>query len=302
MRSAEQVAGELRDRGELWEAAPGLVGLRGDVLALRRSLERALVAAAGADAAEEWAPPAALALETLARADYFASFPQWLTLAAHLGEDAACLEGVARSADPAAAARAACAPADAALPPAVCYHVYAALAGRTLAEPRTVSVQGTCWRHEGSRLRPLARGWAFTMCEGVCVGGADVVAAFRARGAERGLALAAALGLEAELAEATDPFFAPTARGRQLLQRIKGLKQELLLPVGGERVAAASFNLHEGFFGEAFDIRLADGAPAASACVAYGVERWLLAFLAAHGTSARDWPSLPLDLATEVPA
>jgi seryl-tRNA synthetase len=293
MTRAERVVDELRARGELWEAAPGLVGLRGDALALHRALERALAAAAGADAAEEWAPPPALPLATLARADYFASFPQWLTLAAHLPEDDARLERVARDADPAAAARAACVPGEAALPPAVCYHVYAALAGQTLRASRAVAVRGTCWRHEGDRLRPLARGWAFTMCEGVCVGGADDVAAFRERGLARAAALAAALGLAAEVAEATDPFFAPTARGRALLQRVKGLKQELLLPVGGERVAAASFNLHEGFFGEAFDIRLAGGGAAASACVAYGVERWLLAFLAAHGTRAAGWPGVP---------
>jgi hypothetical protein len=63
--------------------------------------------------------------------------------------------------------------------------------------------------------------------------------------------------------------------------------------VGDDSIAAASFNLHESFFGKAFDIRLPDGSSASSGCVAYGIERWLLAFLAAHGTSARAWPALP---------
>lgn len=298
MRSADRVVAELRARGELWEAEPGLVGLRGDALALYERLERlATDAASGAGsppngAYESWRPPAALSLSTLARASYFESFPQWLTLAAHLRDDAESLERVARSADPAAAACDACAPAGAALPPAVCYHVYAALTGSTLAEPVRVTLQGTCWRHEGDQLRPLARGWAFTMREAVCVGSAHDVAAFRDRSIARARAFAAALSLDARLEEATDPFFRPTARGRELLQRLKGLKQELRLAVGSDTVAAASFNLHESFFGEAFDIRLPDGSPAASGCVAYGLERWLLAFLAAHGTSARDWPVL----------
>lgn len=299
MRGAERVVAELRARGELWEAAPGLVGLRGDALVLRNALERLAADAAGGASAgcggecEEWLPPAALTLSTLARASYFASFPQWLTLAAHLREDVESLERVAQSADPAAAAREASAPADAALPPAVCYHVYAALAGRVLHAPAMITAQGTCWRHEGPQRRPLARGWAFTMREGVCVGDASAVEAFRTHGIERGLALATSLELEARLEEATDPFFAPTSRGRALLQRLKGLKQELRLPVGDETTAAASFNLHERFFGDAFDIRLPDGSAAASACVAYGVERWLLAFLAAHGTNSRGWPTLP---------
>jgi seryl-tRNA synthetase len=311
MRTAEQVVAELRACGELWESEPGLVGLRGDALHLyERIAQLVRVAAESAaddgatlgEACERWRPPAAVALSTLARARYFESFPQWLTLAAHLREDAASLERVARAADPAREACGACAPAGAALPPAVCYHVYAALAGRALATTTYVSAEGTCWRHEGDQLRPLARGWAFTMREAVCIGDADAVAAFRARGIERARSLAATLALDARLEEATDPFFRPTARGRELLQRLKGLKQELRLPVGDASVAAASFNLHERFFGEAFDIRLADGSPAASGCVAFGIERWLLAFLAAHGTAAHDWPAIPSVLPTEVAA
>jgi seryl-tRNA synthetase len=308
MRTAEQVVAELHARGELWEPAPGLVGLRGDALELYERIAHlaqttaesaADDASAHGDACERWRPPAAVALSTLARARYFESFPQWLTLAAHLREDAESLERVARSADPAHAACDTCAPAGAALPPAMCYHVYAALAGRTLSATTCVSAEGTCWRHEGDALRPLARGWAFTMRECVAVGDEESVAAFRARGIERGRALAAALALDATLEDATDPFFRPTARGRELLQRLKGLKQELRLPVGHGSVAAASFNLHERFFGDAFDIRLADGSPAASACVAYGIERWLLAFLAAHGTNARAWPAIPSMISPE---
>ena len=311
MRTADQVVAELRARGELWESAPGLVGLCGDALHLYERiavLARDAAESAADDgtaigiACERWLPPAAVALSTLARARYFESFPQWLTLAAHLREDAASLERVARAVDPAGTACEACAPADAALPPAVCYHVYAALAGSVLSAAAYVSAEGTCWRHEGDQLRPLARGWAFTMRECVCVGDEDSVAAFRTRGIERARALAVSLGIHAEIEEATDPFFRPTARGRELLQRVKGLKQELRLPVGDGSVAAASFNLHERFFGDAFDIRLGDGSPAASACVAYGIERWLLAFLAAHGTSARHWPTIPSALSSEVAA
>jgi seryl-tRNA synthetase len=306
MRTADQVVAELRALGELWEPAPGLVALRGDAFALFARIERlaaATTAAVGADcegACDPWSSPAALPLATLARASYFDAFPQWLTLASHLREDMETLERIARSADPAAHACDACAPAGAALPPAVCYHVYGALAGRVLHAPAMVSVQGTCWRHEGDRLRPLARGWAFTMREGVCVGEPEEVEQFRAHGIARGRALADALSLESRLEEATDPFFRPTSRGRELLQRLKGLKQELLLPVGDDHVAAASFNLHERFFGEAFDIRLSDGTAAASACAAFGIERWTLAFLAAHGTNARDWPVLPSAATYEV--
>jgi seryl-tRNA synthetase len=297
--AAERAVSALRARGELWESAPGLVGLRGSALALFRALEHALARLAAGDATdgswrtEEWMVPAALAFETLERARYFESFPQWLTAASHLYDDADTLERVAASDRPADAARVALAPASAALPPAVCYHAYAALAGRTLHAPAFVTAQGTCWRHEGARLRPLARGWAFTMREVVCLGDAGIVTAFADRATARAVAFADSLGLAPRLAEASDPFFAPTARGRALLQRVKALKHELLLPLGGgEEIAAASVNRHERFFGEAFGILLPGGEPASGACAAFGLERWLLAVLAAHGPDPRGWPDV----------
>lgn len=286
MWTPDDVVHALRASGELWEAAPGLVGLRGDALRLYRALEHAIAGLATAETDEEWLVPPALAFDTLARAEYFRSFPQWLTAASHLSGDPAVLERVATDPDPAAAARRSLEPADAALPPAVCYHAYARLAGRTLAQPQVLTAQATCWRHEGDRLAVLARGWAFTMREIVCVGPLEVVEAFRQRGIARATALAEALGLAADLVQANDPFFAPTARGKALLQQLKVLKQELVM---GD-LATASFNNHETFFGEAFDIRLAGGAPAASACVAFGLERWTLAFLLAHGPDAARWP------------
>ena len=60
--------------------------------------------------------------------------------------------------------------------------------------------------------------------------------------------------------------------------------------LGRWRVTSAAFNNHEAFFGDAFDISLADGAPAVSACIAFGIERWMLAILMAHGTDCGDWP------------
>lgn len=282
----------LRERGELWEARPGLLGLRGDALRLLHAIEELLARLAADEQCPEWRLPPGITLETLDRACYFESFPQWLTAAGHLGDDPDVLESVARSRDPAGAAAWAVRPAECALAPALCYHTYARLAGATVEDVR-MTAHGTCWRHEGDRMSPLERGWAFTMRELVHVGSPSRVDAFRRRGMEIAAALARSLGLEAEIVEATDPFFAPTARGRELLQRVKSLKHELVLPIGdGRTVAAASFNDHERFFGDAFDIRLPDATAAASGCVAFGVERWLLAFLVAHGPDAEAWPDV----------
>ena len=89
--------------------------------------------------------------------------------------------------------------------------------------------------------------------------------------------LAAVLGLNADWQPANDPFFLPRAHGKAHMQRLLGTKIELCLPDG---LAVASINRHRIFFGERFHIRTPDGAPASSACIAFGLDRW-----AAHLTS-----------------
>jgi seryl-tRNA synthetase len=287
MRHAERIVRGAHARGELWTPAPGLLGLRGPALRTLRAIENAITALCQAEQPDEWLVPPALPLAALERSGYFASFPQWLTLASHLTSDATTLERIAASDHPARDAAAAGAPASAALPPAVCYHVYAALADSVVRSPRLVTAQGYCWRHEGDELAPLRRGWAFTMRELVCIGTEADCLAFRDRGLTAARALASRLNLAFTVVAAEDPFFAPTARGRALVQRLKELKLELRLDIGdGDTVAAASFNLHERFFGEAFDIRLRDGSPAFTACVAFGLERWLLASMTAACSDA----------------
>lgn len=287
MRLSERIVATLQAKGELWAPAPGLVGLRGAARARLRELEELIAARCRSETVDEWSVPQALPLGVLERAGYFASFPQWLTLASHLTDDATILERIARSTAPARAAATSAAAATAALPPAVCYHVYSALAGTALPAMRIVTAQGCCWRHERERLAPLERGWAFTMREIVCIGSEADCLAFCNRGIASATSLAERLGLHGEIGAAEDPFFAPTSSGRALLQRMKGLKRELRLPIGdGETIASASFNLHDRFFGDAFDIRLADGTPAHTACVAFGLERWLLASLVATHSDA----------------
>jgi seryl-tRNA synthetase len=291
MWTADRVVADLTERGDLWEVAPGLIALRGQTLELYRAIESVLAALAAEETRDEWRLPPALPLRVLARADYFASFPQWLTLASHLSDDTATLEAVATADDPVASARVAAAPADAALTPAVCYHAYARFAGTTLVSPVMLTAQSTCWRHEGHAHAALERGWAFTMREIVCLGSDADTALFRSRLMVTVPALARELGVETRIAEASDAFFAPTARGKAVLQRVKSLKHELIAPLGGGReTAIASFNLHERFFGDAFSIRTDTQESAASACVAFGMERWLLAVLCAHGPDSTAWP------------
>lgn len=284
MLPPEDVIRILRQRGQIWDTAPGLVGFRGRARELMEHIAHSLAELAMEETSDEWSVPSGISFGTLERAQYFASFPQWLTAASHLSASSLVLEGIANSDSPATAARNAMERPDAALSPAVCYHTYERLAGQRLTSPTLMTAEGVCWRHEGDRLSPLERGWAFRMREIVCLGTSADVEEFRQRWMGRSLAFAASLGLTVEIVQATDPFFAPTARGKSALQRIKALKHELVVRFpDGRPLALASFNNHELFFGESFGISLNSGEVAASGCVAFGIERWLLAVLAAHG-------------------
>jgi hypothetical protein len=110
------------------------------------------------------------------------------------------------------------------------------------------------------------------------------------------------LALEGHIEIATDPFFTIEARGRMLMQRMLPLKYELRLRVDpdGRSVAAASFNNHEQHFGRAFSIRLPSGEHARSGCVAFGWERWVIAFVNQHGAAEENWPAIARS--TDVPA
>ena len=68
---------------------------------------------------------------------------------------------------------------------------------------------------------------------------------------------------------------------------------------GGD-LAIASLNRHHDHFGTAFAITR-DGAPAYSACLAFGLERWLFAITHRYGTDPRSWPD-PEEAAQKVRA
>jgi hypothetical protein len=95
------------------------------------------------------------------------------------------------------------------------------------------------------------------------------------------------LDLETAWCTATDPFFDPNADPKALAQILEPVKQELCTNDG---LAISSVNKHRSFFGECYDIQVG-GEVAHSACVAFGIERWLFAMLQAHGNDAANWPA-----------
>jgi hypothetical protein len=140
----------------------------------------------------------------------------------------------------------------------------------------------------------LRRLWDFTMREVVFLGSRDDVLEKRARSMEMMAEFMETHRLAGEIRTASDPFFvAPDAVSKTYFQLSSDSKLEvsLLLP-DGERSAVGSHNYHSDFFGRAFQTEIAGAGPMHSVCVAFGLERWVYAFLRQHGSDPAAWPEI----------
>ena len=189
-------------------------------------------------------------------------------------------------------------PADLVLSPAACYPVYPIVASRGALPPSGLrfDVAADCFRREPSR--HLDRLQSFRMREYVCIGTPDDVSAFRERWMVRAQAIACDLGLTFRVDQASDPFFGRVGQMKAVSQMQQSLKFELLIPLRSEEqpTACMSFNYHRDHFGLAWGIRAADGSPAHTACVAFGMDRLAVAMFQTHGKNVDRWPVEVRDL------
>lgn len=277
----------------------GQVALGGIPLRLFRYFDRVFETFGRPWHAEPLITPTLIPTRVLARCDYFRSFPHNVTFACHLFEDSAKIDDFrARHHDRDDLDDRALGDMEtpeACLSPAVCYHVYHLNRDRVLpAQGLTYGICGKCFRYESSNMSGLRRLWDFTMREVVFLGDREEVLRRRERGIEMMSRWLEEHQLAGEIRTASDPFFvAPDALAKTYFQLSSETKYEisLLLP-GDERLAVGSFNYHTDFFGKAFNCTLAGGGAMHSVCIAFGLERWVYAFLAQHGEDPAHWPEV----------
>jgi seryl-tRNA synthetase len=294
---------ELVNRGIAYPTGEGQVALTEPVLSLMDQLDR-LIRRIAVDvfAAKDVRYPTLLPIGALNRCNYLASFPQHAMFATRFRADLDTYRQVLsitqHSSESKKRILRLCNGVDYSLPPTMCYHTFNQLSGQQLPpELSAVTARGKSFRHEARYYRTLARLWDFTIREIVFLGSRPDVLAAREGFLRRAWDLATELGLSGRSEVANDPFFCRSDSGVQSSsQRLLELKYELQLDVGpGESVAVASFNFHDRFFGESFDISLADGGPSFSSCVGFGLERFAFAVICQHGLDPADWPDILRD-------
>ncbi len=284
---------DLVQAGLLIESgAPGVYGRSAAFEAIRNGVDEVVSRHAVGDDAEALRFPPVLPRDQIERTGYLRSFPHLAgsvfafdgseTDAAELQERAAAHDDWSHLVTQT----------DLVLMPAVCYPVYPAIAKRGPLPAGGVTIDpGAAYAFRCEPSGDPARLQMFHMRELVRIGEPEVVAQWRDGWRDRALGLLRGLGLDADFDVASDPFFG--RRGRLLAagQREQALKFEILAPIASpEPTAIASFNYHQDHFGSTYDIRLADGGVAHTACLGFGLERVALALLRAHGLDASEWP------------
>jgi seryl-tRNA synthetase len=271
-------------------SANGQSTLSGSLQDLYHKLDRLFLKWASECQADQYRFPPFISARELAKLDYFRSFPHLVTFATTLDSSEENLKQFAEGEPLNAEGEVQLtkqSPIREVLTPAACYHFYIRFQKESLAAPRYVTTRATCYRRE-AYYSPLERQWSFSMREIVCLGTAEEVKEFLARYQARVERFFRSIELPVEWKNATDPFFNPSRNPKYLLQKLDQVKTEMVF---GDNLAIGSINFHRNYFGEAFEISR-EGREAFSGCVAFGIERWIYAFLSRFGLSEMDWPDL----------
>lgn len=182
---------------------------------------------------------------------------------------------------------------DLVLVPAACYPSYPVIAARGPLGEGGVSLDlGGSYVFRNEPSGDPARMQMFHQRELVRFGTPDRVSEWREEWCDRGLEILTGLGLAPHSDVASDPFFGRTGRMLARSQRSQALKFEILVQIASpEPTAVASFNCHREHFATLYGLSCADGGPAHTACVGFGLERITLAMFKQHGYDPGGWPS-----------
>jgi len=289
---------ELLARGEVSQETAGVFTLGPLVTRVVDYFESQFLNLAAAFDAQPYRFPTLIPAQYLERVNYFRAFPHSLTFVTHLREDldvidhfanhAACNEHGGLEAPPTSFSQI-----QTLLSPAVCYHLYFALADKPLpAGKLTATAVGNCFRYESINLNSLERMWNFTMREVIFVGSKEFVLESREAAREYMREVFAKIGLAYRVESANDPFFIGEFRKQAAFQSAFQLKYEIraALPFKDSTLAVGSYNYHQDFFGRHLNISLPDGSPVHTGCAAFGLERIAYAFLAQYGLESSAWP------------
>lgn len=294
---------ELLERKVIKQLDPGVLIFREPFTTLLQFLDAHIVRTiAGAFEAKHEYYPVVIDGSTLNKTNHFTSFPEHIQFVTHLREDLDVIEQFAAAVQQSGGwtdstefslDRSASRP-QRMINPATCYHCYEGLQHEHLeGDGVIVTAVSKCHRYESKNHRDFGRLLDFTMREVIFVGKPDFVKSNRLRSIEMLQALVQRWELACHLENANDPFFTSDYEVKASFQRQQEMKYELRMriPYLDTTISVSSSNFHSNTFGRAFEIT-AGTRPAVTGCLAFGLERFILAFLSQYGLDETAWPEL----------
>jgi len=237
--------------------------------------------------------PPVMSRRQLEKSGYLKSFPNLLGCVCALHGSEAAIRSAADRYESGGEWTSSLGASDLVLSPAACYPLYPLVAtrGRIPSGGLIFDVAADCFRREPSR--SLDRLQSFRMREFVRIGRPEEITAFREGWMTRARQLAEELALPYSIEVANDPFFGRVGQIMAVSQIQQALKFELLIPyhATAKPTACMSFNYHREHFGQVWGLRDSRDELAHTGCVAFGMDRLVVALFANHGLDLARWPS-----------
>lgn len=264
----------------------GLIEYRGDYFKLFKVFDSLFVEIANKFNAQSKSYPSLISTEALDRCGYIDSFAQYMTFTSHLQSDTEDISNFINTRDNKYFSKL-----KHALNPAVCIHCYREIQDRQIKNPITITSIGKCYRYESGNLNPFDRLWEFNMREIVFIDtDYERIKQNRMKSFEYVKELIEKTELECMVETASDPFFKNRDKIKDI-QLLTKVKYEILakIPHKDKYLAIGSLNIHGQHFTNSFNIS-GESEMAYTGCTAFGVERWVYAFLSQYGICRENWP------------
>jgi seryl-tRNA synthetase len=237
--------------------------------------------------------PPVMSRAQLEKSGYLKSFPNLLGCVSALHGTEASIRAAADRHETGGDWTEALSSSDLVLSPAACYPLYPIAAARGTLPPGgwQFDIEADVFRHEPSK--SLDRLQSFRMREFVRIGSPQEIVDYRERWLANAPRIAADLSLPHTIDVANDPFFGRVGQLMAVSQRQQALKFEMLIPYHAKAAPTAcmSFNYHREHFGNVWNMRDERGEPAHTSCVAFGIDRLVVAMFANHGVDLDAWPA-----------
>lgn len=178
------------------------------------------------------------------------------------------------------------------LSPAACFHTYCSHKNETFEESTIYTFNQAVFRNEGRfNWQDFGRLKDYHVREVVFLGNENFVNENRKKLLDIVIEFLKKVGLNFCVTTANDPFVMPKMQKFKKIQLQEGSKYELLLKYSSKKsIAVASFNIHGTAFTQPFNIKIKNIETPVTGCAGFGIERWVLAFIAQYGWDDNQWP------------